>query len=171
MALLDEQIVEEWLNSNGYFTIRGLRNGVREIDLLAIKTNGERFGSLQAEHLHVEVQISFNPIGYIGGNANAAHRTDDLVKEGVIEYYNRKFNHPQIIDRRNRIDLNANWQYVFIHAVVIEPKELEYLKELGVRVVSYKDVLNDLLANNNLSRTSSIATDILKIVRYMREAD
>jgi len=171
MALLDEQIVEEWLNSNGYFTIRGLKHGVREIDLLALKINGEKFGSLQAEFLHLEIQVSFNPIGYIGGNANAAHITDDEVKEGIKEYFDKKFNHPQIIDRRNRIYLNADWQYVFVHGVVREPKELEYLKELGVRVVSYKDVLNDLLANNNLSRTSSVASDILRIVRYMNRAD
>ena len=171
MALLDEQIVEEWLNSNGYFTIRGLKSGVREIDLLALKIDGEKYGSLQAEFLHLEIQVSFNPIGYIGGNGNAARRTDDEVREGIKAYFDRKFNHPQIIDRRNRIYLNADWQYVFVHGVVIEPKELEYMKDLGVKVVSYKEVLSDLLASNNLSRTSSIASDILRIVRYMNNVD
>lgn len=171
MALLDEQIVEEWLNCNGYFTIRGLKHGVREIDLLALKINVEKYGSLQAEFLHLEIQVSFNPIGYIGGNGNAARRTDDEVKEGIQEYFDRKFNHPQIIDRRNKIYPNADWQYVFVHGVVIEPKELEYMKDLGVKVVSYKEILNDLLANNNLSRTSSIASDILRIVRYMDNVD
>jgi hypothetical protein len=36
MALLAEEIVEEWLNRNGYFTIRGIKLGVQEIDLLAL---------------------------------------------------------------------------------------------------------------------------------------
>jgi hypothetical protein len=32
MALLAEEIVEEWLNRQGYFTIRGIKKGVHEID-------------------------------------------------------------------------------------------------------------------------------------------
>ena len=37
MALLAEEIVEEWLNRQGYFTIRGIKMVVHEIDLLAVK--------------------------------------------------------------------------------------------------------------------------------------
>jgi hypothetical protein len=37
MALLAEEIVEEWLNRHGYFTICGIKMGVHEIDLLAVK--------------------------------------------------------------------------------------------------------------------------------------
>ncbi len=165
MALLDEQIVEEWLNSNGYFTIRGLRHGVGEIDLLAINTQGE-----VPQYLHVEVQISFNPIGYIGGNNNAMIRTEEEIKEGVYEYFKKKFTNEGKIQKRNEVLPNVDWHYQFVHAVVREPKELKYLKELGVKVISYKDVLNDLL-NNNTHSSSSVASDILKIVRFMNIAD
>jgi hypothetical protein len=37
MALLAEEIVEEWLNRDGWFTIRGIKIGVDEIDILAIR--------------------------------------------------------------------------------------------------------------------------------------
>jgi hypothetical protein len=37
MALLAEELVEEWLNRQGCFTIRGIKIGVHEIDLLAVK--------------------------------------------------------------------------------------------------------------------------------------
>jgi hypothetical protein len=37
MALLAEELVEEWLNRAGYFTIRGVKLGVHEIDLLAVR--------------------------------------------------------------------------------------------------------------------------------------
>jgi len=40
MSLLAEEIVEEWLNRDGYFTIRGIKLGVHEIDLLALKVRG-----------------------------------------------------------------------------------------------------------------------------------
>jgi Holliday junction resolvase-like predicted endonuclease len=165
MALLDEQIVEEWLNSKGYFTIRGLKHGVGEIDLLAINTQIKSH-----QFLHVEVQISFNPIGYIGGNNNAGTRTDQVIKEGMYEYYVRKFISDGKKQKRNDVLPNVDWQFQFVHAVVREPKELECLKELGVKVISYKDVLNDLLHNKTHS-SSSAANDILKIVGYMNMVD
>jgi hypothetical protein len=57
MALLAEELVEEWLNRNGYFTIRGIKLGVHEIDLLAIRINS---GNIEARH--IEVQASVHPI-------------------------------------------------------------------------------------------------------------
>ena len=60
MALLAEEIVEEWLNRQGYFTIRGIKLGVHEIDLLAIRP-----GPTRLECRHIEVQASVRPISYI----------------------------------------------------------------------------------------------------------
>ena len=40
MALLAESLVEEWLNREGYFTIRGVKHGVGEMDLLAVRPQG-----------------------------------------------------------------------------------------------------------------------------------
>jgi hypothetical protein len=37
MAVLDEEIVEQWLNQNGFFTLSGVKCGVDEIDLLVVK--------------------------------------------------------------------------------------------------------------------------------------
>ena len=37
MALLAESLVEEWLNRQGYFTIRGVKHGVDKMDLLAVR--------------------------------------------------------------------------------------------------------------------------------------
>lgn len=61
MALLAEQLVDEWLNRNGFFTLRGIKSGVHEIDLLGI-----RMSKGVLEGWHVEVQISFRPVSYIG---------------------------------------------------------------------------------------------------------
>lgn len=161
MALLDEEIIEEWLISKGYFTIRGLKVGIREIDLLAIKNNGEK-----TEYLHVEAQISFNPVGYAFGNANAAQRTELELKEGAQEYFEKKFTNAPIIQKRNSVMPNVNWEYFFVHAVLREPTETKYLEQLGVKIISYADILNDLLNNNNPHRTSSVAGNIMNIVEY-----
>jgi hypothetical protein len=62
MALLAEQLVEEWLNCQGYFTIRGAKLGVQEIDLLAVRPMGK--GKLECRQ--IEVQASVRPVSYIG---------------------------------------------------------------------------------------------------------
>ena len=59
MTLLAEELVEEWLNRNGYFTIRGIKLGVHEIDLLALRVNGSAI-----EARHIEVQASVHPVSY-----------------------------------------------------------------------------------------------------------
>ena len=56
MALLAEELVEEWLNRQGYFTIRGVKLGVHEIDLLAIRPAG-----VKLECRQIEVQASVLP--------------------------------------------------------------------------------------------------------------
>ena len=57
MALLAEELVEEWLNRQGYFTIRGIKIGVQELDLLAV-----RFKDGKSECRHIEVQASMRPM-------------------------------------------------------------------------------------------------------------
>lgn len=71
MALQAETLVEEWFNRNGYFTIRGIKDKIDEIDILAIKNLGE-FGW---DCVHCEVQVSIRPVGYI------SKLTRELVQE------------------------------------------------------------------------------------------
>src|SRR5262249_12924019 len=61
MALLAESLADERVNRQGFFTVRGVKQGVGEIDLLAVKPNTDG-GSTG---WHVEVQVSFRPVGYI----------------------------------------------------------------------------------------------------------
>src|SRR5688572_23269530 len=60
MAALAESLVDEWLNRQGFFSVRGIKHGVDEIDLLGVRPNGKGLDAW-----HVEVQASFRPIGYI----------------------------------------------------------------------------------------------------------
>jgi hypothetical protein len=52
MALLAEQLVDEWLNRNGFFTLRGIKSGVHQIDLLGVRMSKGRL-----EGWHVECQV------------------------------------------------------------------------------------------------------------------
>ena len=102
MALLAEELVEEWLNRQGYFTIRGVKVGVGEMDLLAVKpTDGA------VECRHVEVQASTNAISYVAGltkrlrettgrAANSAkQRTREEQEECVAAWVQKKFLDPK----------------------------------------------------------------------------
>lgn len=162
MALFDEQLVEEWLNRNNYFTMRGIKVGVDEIDLLAIKyINGV------AEHKHVEVQVSYNPIGYIGGDANARKRTEEEIKEGVKQWVAKKFTGAKKVQKRNAIVPDVAWQFVFVHGVVRDKTELEYMRELGVETVAYKEIL-DVLITDKKNQSSSVATNIVEMLKFMQ---
>src|ERR1700723_1359112 len=97
MSLLAEEIVEEWLNRQGYFTIRGIKMGVQEIDLLAVRWKLD--GVVECRHL--EVQASMRPVSYIsrvpkelqltGRAANSAKRSLSELKTGVDEWIEKKF--------------------------------------------------------------------------------
>jgi hypothetical protein len=60
MPLLAETLVDEWLNRRGFFTVRGIKDGVEEIDLLGVRPTSNGL-----EGWHVEVQASFRPVNYI----------------------------------------------------------------------------------------------------------
>lgn len=161
MALLDEQLVDEWLNRKGFFTMRGLRAGIDEIDLLAVRMID------QVECWHVEVQVSYRPIGYVGGDSNARRRTAEEIRVGVEQWVDKKFTAVRKVDRRGAVLPNANWKYVFVHGVLRDESELEHMAQLGVTTISYKQVLTDLRDSPLGSTSSSLASDIAEILRYL----
>jgi hypothetical protein len=97
-------------NRTGYFTIRGVKLGVHEIDLLAI-----RHGTAGLECRHLEVQASVRPVSYVtrvpkdiqkaSGRAasSAKARTDDELRQGIQEWVQKKFDHPAKRALRNRL--------------------------------------------------------------------
>lgn len=163
MALLDEQLVEEWLNRNGYFTLRGIKVGVDEIDLLALK-----YIDGVADYKHVEVQVSYKPIGYIGGDTNARKRTAEEIKAGVAQWVEKKFTSNKKIEKRNAIAPSASWDYTLVHGVLRDETELEYMRALGVNTVPYKEVLS-FLQTDKTNQSSSAASNIVEMLKFMQE--
>jgi hypothetical protein len=162
MALLDEQIVDEWLNRELFFTMRGIKCGVDEIDLLAVRLNENT-----PEFWHVEVQVSYRPIGYVGGDSNARKRTDDEIFEGVKQWVEKKFTSERKIARRNEIQPNAKWRYVLVHGELKDVKELDCMRQLGVELISYKSLLKSLRDSKN-KFSSSIASNIADMLQYLQ---
>lgn len=162
MSLLDEQLVDEWLNRKNFFTIRGIKCGVDEIDLLAIRENAD-----QTERWHVEVQVSFRPIGYIGGDTNARKRTAEEIRAGVEQWVAKKFTSARKVARRNEIAPKKTWRHIFVHGVVRNEIELTHMQELGVELIPYRQILTDLMITGS-GHSSSTASSILEIIGYAK---
>lgn len=159
MALLDEELVEYWLNNIGFFCMRGVKAGLGEIDFLGLRRNENRF-----ECWHVEVTVSFRPIGYIGGNSNAKRRSAAEIERGIDDWIEKKFTAERKVQRRNEILPNVDWKYVLVCAEVRDEGELKLLEQKGVEVLRYKDLLDELAVTK--TQVNSTAGNIVEILRY-----
>jgi hypothetical protein len=146
MALLAEEIVEEWLNRDGWFTIRGIKMGVDEIDILAIKPARD---GVQCRH--VEVQASFNPVSYLTkvpkakrrpGQAagSAKHRSDEELVDCVREWVRQKFDHPKKMKQRKQL-FDGPWTRELVVHNLKHPEELALIREAGITVHSLSEVI------------------------------
>ena len=161
MALLDEEVVEYWLNNKGFFCMRGVKSGSGEIDFLAVRPSEK-----ELECWQVEVTVSFRPIGYIGGGSSAKRRDVSDVELGVEQYIEKKFTSEKKIAKRNEILPNVHWKYILVCAEVRHDIELKLFEQKGVRVHRYKDILREL--GNSKSQVNSTAGNIVEILRYLQ---
>lgn len=170
MALLAEEIVEEWLNRQGYFTIRGIKMGVQEIDLLAIK----RLPDGRAECRHIEVQASMRPVSYIsrvpkeeqksGRAANSAKRSDDELVQGVSEWVEKKFNRPDKKALMTKL-WKGQWSSELVVNVVKSDQELSLIAGHNIKIHRLDDIIRSLSTEKFVIGSASGA-DIVDLI-YM----
>src|SRR3990172_8936214 len=167
MALLAESLVEEWLNRSGFFTIRGIKAGVDEMDLLAIRPSANGL-----EGRHLEVQMSVNPIAYIAplteaqskqygkGKTSAWRRPTDALPLSVAAWVDKKFLSETKVKARNRAWPGLNWTYHFVHGKVKHLEELELIRSHGIEIIRFYDVLTQLCENLEQAPKSGAGSDI-----------
>lgn len=174
MALLAEQLVDEWLNRQGFFTLRGIKRGIDEIDLLGIRMNEN---SLQG--WHIEVQVSFRPMSYIGKLSKAAQqelgaksatsairRPPHILEAGIEEWVRKKFNSPKKVEMRNSCWRDVRWDYKLVHGKVHDKSELAFIEKRGVQLIRFDDVLEQLCRHKPGELFGGAGTDIAEIIRY-----
>ena len=157
MALVAETLVEEWLNRKGYFTIRGIKTGHGETDLLAASFR-------EPAALHVEVTVSADPIGYIGG-VGVKKRTPEEVKASVGDWFIKKFQGKkmQVVRRREELCPNRNWRFMLVYGNLKYPEELDSIKDYGVEVKHIGEVLEELRDRKRTFVTSSEASGVAEL--------
>lgn len=162
MALLDEEIVEYWLNNKGFFCMRGIRTGLGEIDFLAVRPSEDGY-----DCWHIEVQVSFRPVGYLGGDTNAKKRSPEQLAEGVEQYIHKKFTSDAKVAKREALLPNADWKYKLVLAKLKDETEIELLEDRGIEVIRYDSVISEL--EQAKSSVYSTAGNIVEILRYVRQ--
>jgi hypothetical protein len=166
MALLAEEIVEEWLNRQGYFTIRGIKMGVQEIDLLAIRLG------MTTECRHIEVQASMRPVSYIsrvpkveqkaGRPANSAKRSDTELIQGVAEWVEKKFHRSDKKALMAKL-WNGNWSSELVVNVVKSEHELTLIAKHGIKIHRLNEIVSSL-ANERFIIASASGSDIVDLI-------
>jgi Holliday junction resolvase-like predicted endonuclease len=179
MSLLAESLVEEWLNRDGFFTIRGVKHGVGEMDLLAVRPQPDGL----VVGMHVEVQASFRPIGYIarrtkpmiasdGGNASSARaRTPRQIDTCAREWVQNKFRDQAKVNLRKRLWPGVQWSFHLVHAIVREERELRIFEKEGVTCHPFHELLASLSIRGKQSFSGSAGGDLAEIVSYYRLHD
>lgn len=173
MALLAESLVDEWLNRKGFFTVRGIKHGVGEIDLLGVRPSQ---GSLEA--WHVEVQASFRPIGYIApltkesvagfarSKTSMKARSSTLLQSSVAAWVEKKFTSKSKVAARELAWPQLKWKYVVVHAVVREPAELEAMEFHGIEIIPLHRVLTELSHDAATGIKGGAGTDLSEVIEY-----
>ena len=151
MALLAEELVEEWLNRQGFFTIRGIKLGVHQVDLLAIRQTGKGLVCR-----HVEVQASVRPISYISplprvvqkatgrGPANAKVRAESEVEQGVREWIEKKFDLPDKDRLRKQLAPGRTWSRELVVHVLKYEAEVGVFEAQNVIVHRLRNIISEL---------------------------
>lgn len=174
MALLAEQLVDEWMNRRGFFTLRGIKEGVSEIDLLGVKlTNG------QLEGWHVEVQVSFRPVSYISklskesiaalgakSASSAIARTPAVLEASVQEWVHKKFDAKQKLKMRELCWKSLTWSRKFVHGAVKDQAELSLIGSQCIELIPFEAVLEELCGHPVGELFGGAGTDIAEIIRF-----
>jgi hypothetical protein len=150
MSLLAEEIVEEWLNRRGYFTIKGIRLGVHEIDLLAVKLDKDGVVCK-----HIEVQASMRPVSYVTavpkaiqnatGRAalSAKERTKEELRLSVEEWIDNKFRQDRKVRLRQALH-DGDWEFELVVHLVRHAEELQQIEEMGIAVRRLASIVAEL---------------------------
>ena len=137
MAKLAEQYVVEMLNRDGFATVQGLRQGVYEWDILAIKVAG---GKVEARHL--EVQVSYDPVSYLS-NRNARSRSDEEIRTEMTAWLEKKFTGHKVTAARAYF-YAGTWTYELVHGELADERELTFLSQTGVKTHYFPQLVREL---------------------------
>ncbi len=176
MALLGEAIVEEWLNRSGYFTIRGIKLGIHEMDILAVRLkNGH-----PTELRHIECQISFKAVSWITPATAEMQRTgwkpystkprpNEVISKCVSVWIEKKFLMPEKHKMRQRL-CSGEWSKELVLGKAKYQIEIDELQKQGIQIIRFEDVLRSLMCKGEVI-SRAVGGDIFELMNWLSNID
>ncbi len=157
MALFAEALVQEWLNRRGYFTVRGVKVGSSEIDLLAVSPS-------EPKGLHVEVSVPIRPMAYYCTSSPKKLSLQE-VEACTERWVVKKYGNEKIVQQRETLWPGRDWHFMFVYGNVKHEEELGFISGQGVELVEMHEVLTELKKRTPFT-TSSEASAVAEIVHF-----
>lgn len=150
-----EEVVTRWLLAKGYFVMPSVKDGRKEIDILAVRLAEDKKGF--SEKLHVEVQVSPNPF-----HTNYA---DEDYRAGADDYVAQKFT---AVSPKVKEILGEGYACWLVIGKLgggerEERTRAKRFNELGVRTVTFDRVLREY-AESLMTRPADNAGQLLHIL-------
>jgi hypothetical protein len=141
-----------------------------EMDLLAVRPQPDGVVGW-----HVEVTVSFRPIGYIAREPAGSSgrrgsyvrkRTPEQVRAYAREWVKVKFRAPDKVRLRADLWPDARWSFHLVHGVVRYPLELKVIANEEVACHPFYELLSDLSERGDRSFSGSAGGDLAEIISY-----
>ncbi len=136
-----QSLVRSAYQSLGYFVIEGIKIGVREIDLLAVRLDSN---SSVVERLHIEVQISSNPIGVLRDRSEFGE-TFKNPQASAKSYIQKKYNHKLIVNMIKSYFGKHKYCKVFVHGKLKRPDQLDVFRKSGIETIAISELVKQAL--------------------------
>jgi hypothetical protein len=130
-----ERLVSLAYQSLGYFVMEGVPAGRNEADLLAIKLDNA--GDM-LERLHIEVQVSTNPIGVLRKGASLGDAASRPM-EAAGEYIAKKFETPKqtVVQKLG----SSDYRKVFVHGEIRDECQLAAFENEDIECRKVQDLI------------------------------
>jgi len=102
--------------------------------------------------VHIEIQCSSNPVGYIGGSSSAKRRSVNELENGVSQYVDKKFFQKKIKTVVESI-LGKQYKKWFICGVLKDEQTVDAFKKHNVEVKRIWDILGEYKAMTKDKKT------------------
>lgn len=132
-----EQFVASAFQSLGYFVIQGLKVGVREADLLAIRINNGK-----PEYYHIEIQVSHNPVGVLRAQSKFGQTAKNPMK-AAKDFINKKFLQKDLVKAIEKCLGTRQYKRIFVHGILKETEQLRILKKRGIECIALESLLSE----------------------------
>jgi hypothetical protein len=162
MGDFETELIDAWLKTNGFLTRLGLPSIEGASSIIASRTSN---GVI--ENLHLEKKVRFIANSYLCGTPNVEERNEDEIKHHAIQFVDKFFKSERLVQARNRAIANADWIYVLVVGEVRSAFEVECLKDLGVQIIDFKEVVNHAITNRRMLGTLCKTRHMLSVINYV----